>query len=158
MWNVETLKNCKVCGKPIEGKRFRSYCSEKCRNKLHNHKHYPQQKLRAQEKRGAYASNKRKCLICGKWYVQVGTHIIQVHRITTRQYREEFDLPLKRGITPDWYHEAKADKVDEIQKANLEQGAKFRFKKGDPRARIPKRGLGWKSSPNAVKESEENPS
>lgn len=149
MFKVEIRKDCKICGGAITQKRFRSYCSDKCRNKFHNDKWYPTRNEQAKAKRGAFSDRKKKCLMCNKWYVQVGSHIVQVHRITAREYREEFDLPVKKGITPEWYQEKKASKVDEHQKENLKDGAKYRFKKGDPRAKLKKREIGWKSTPHA---------
>lgn len=52
-----------------------------------------------------------------------------------RQYREEFGLEVKRGIVPDWYRKLKGDTALENETfKNLQAGAAFRFKPGDPRA------------------------
>lgn len=149
-WKVEFRKTCKVCNEPVAVKRYRTFCSTKCRNKFNNKKYYPQNLERARKRRGAYSEYKKQCQICKRWYVQVGSHIVQVHRMTTRQYREEFDMPLKKGIIPDWYREKKSSQVSKEALANLKLGASNRFVKGDPRAKIKKREHGWKSSPNAI--------
>ncbi len=84
-----------------------------------------------------------KCIICGKDFVQVGSHIVQKHGMTARQYREEFNLPVKRGIVPEWYRKLKGEKAKENGTyLNLEKGRKFRFIEGDKRT---KANIGWKS-------------
>jgi predicted transcriptional regulator len=137
-WNVEVRSTCKICGKPITNSRFRTYCSKECRDKRNNDKQaetgYSTKWQRA--KRDKLASiadpDKVQCLICGKWYVQVGTHIVQVHRMTCREYREQFDLEVKRGIVPKWYRKEKGEQALENGTfKNLKAGAKYRFKKGD---------------------------
>ena len=72
-----------------------------------------------------------ECLICGNKYLQVGSHIVQVHGMTARQYREKFGLDVKRGLTKGEYRKKKAETtlVNGTYK-NLEAGKKFWFKKG----------------------------
>jgi hypothetical protein len=73
--------------------------------------------------------------VCGKWYVQVGSHAFLRHGMIARQYREKFELEVKKGITPEWYRKLKGDQaLDNETYKNLEKGMKFRFKKGDKKA------------------------
>lgn len=82
-------------------------------------------------------SSKVKCLICGKYYYQVGTHIVQRHKMTARKYREIMDLPVKRGILPLWLRKVKHDHAINNKTANnLKAGKKFWYKKHDKRAII----------------------
>jgi hypothetical protein len=76
--------------------------------------------------------NKVQCLICGRWYVQVCTHIVQVHKLTGRKYRIKFDLERKRGVIPAWYRKVKGDKaLDNGTVKNLKSGKKYWFRPGD---------------------------
>jgi len=136
-WLVKIRKNCLVCGQKIEGKRYRTYCSTKCRNRRNNQKYYKRRLKQAREKRGEYKKGKVKCLICGKWYVQVGTHIVERHKLLAREYRELYELPVKKGITPIWYKELKGEQaIENGTYKNLKEGKKYHFKKGDKRAKI----------------------
>ena len=61
----------------------------------------------------------------------MGSHTYQVHELTGREYREKFELEVKRGVVPEWYRKLKGDiALDNETYKNLEKGAKFRFKKG----------------------------
>lgn len=139
MFKVEFRKDCKVCGADIVGKRYRSYCSPECRNKFHIKKNAWRGTEWQRAKRDREASvpspDKCQCLICGKWYVQICTHAYQVHGITGREYRERFELEVKKGVVPEWYRKIKGDTTLENKTyKNLEAGAKFRFVKGDQKA------------------------
>lgn len=135
------IKKCKVCGKLI-GKRYRIYCSKKCRQKTSNRKNYRYQLNWARKERSKYAPGKKKCIICGGWYIQVGSHIFQSHNITCRKYRELYNLPVKRGIVPKWFRKIKGNiALKNGTWKNLLKGKEMRYKKGDPRA---KETLFWK--------------
>ena len=136
-WKVEIRQDCIECGGKLPNARYRTYCSDKCRNKRNNRK---QQELGyatewQRKKRAKIASvpskDKCQCLICGGWYVQVCSHTHQVHGMTGREYREYFKLEVKRGVVPEWYRKLKGDQaIDNETYKNFELGAKFRFKKG----------------------------
>lgn len=135
-FKVELLKNCKICGNPIP-KGFRTYCSKNCRNKRNYQKFHQSSLEWARKNRGKFEEGKRKCLICGNWYVQVGSHVKQTHGETAREYKKEFDLPVKSGVIPDWYKELKGQQALENDTyLNLKAGKKFWFKKGDPKAKV----------------------
>jgi hypothetical protein len=135
MFKVEIRTDCKICGGALPNARYRTYCSASCRNKFFNKKYAHRGVEWQRAKRDRIASipspDKMQCLFCGKWYVQICTHAYQVHGVTGREYREHFDLEVKRGVVPEWYRKLKGDTtLDNETYKNLENGAKFRFKKG----------------------------
>lgn len=77
---------------------------------------------------------KLKCLICGRSYKHLGSHIWHGHKVTAREYKEEFGLPYKMAlISP----EIKAKKQDAFEldrerylKNLTKAGTKYQFKKG----------------------------
>lgn len=138
-FKIEIRTDCKICGGQLPNARYRTYCSAKCRNKANAIKSAPYGVEWQRRKRDRIASlpsdSKCQCLICGKWYVQVGSHIHQIHKISARVYREKFELEVKRGIVPDWYRKLKGDQaLDNETYKNLEAGMKYRFKRGDKKA------------------------
>ena len=152
-FKVTILNNCKVCGNEIKRpSRFRTYCSTECREKDYDKKYSWKEYIKTEtpEKREKRLAQMRKghgcdhyvegtveCKICGRWYVQVLTHAFYIHHITEHEYKEEFDLPFKRGVVPSWYREKKAEITKENGTIeNLKKGAKRRYIKGDPRAII----------------------
>jgi len=125
---------CKICKRPL-GFKKRKYCSTKCRNKRNYIKFCAYrakwQRQRADKKASTPSADKVRCLICGRWYVQVGSHIIQRHKITARQYRELNDLEVKRGIVPAWYRKLKGRlAIDNKTYKNLKFGRRYWFKHG----------------------------
>ena len=135
-WKIEIRPTGKVCDGPLPNARYRTYCSTKCRVKSDNAKSAEYSLEWQRKKRDAIASapsaDKCQCLICGKWYVQICSHAYQVHHLTGREYREKFELEVKRGIVPEWYRKLKGEiALDNETYKNLEAGAKFQFKKGD---------------------------
>lgn len=133
-FNIEIRTTCKVCGKPLP-KRFRTYCSTKCRNHAINKRHTIQHTEWQRKRRDAIASSPSKdkiqCLLCGKWYRQVGSHIVQTHKMTAREYRSMVGFDVKRGQLPDDLLQLKREQVFENKTVeNLKAGKKYRFKKG----------------------------
>ena len=136
---VEIRTNCKVCGGDLPNSRFRTFCSKKCRIKFYNKKNAQRgvewQRAKRDKEASIPSPDKVQCLICGKWYVQLCTHTVQVHDVNGREYREMFGLDVKKGVIPKWYRKKKGDQaIKNNTYKNLKQGAKFRFKKGDKRA------------------------
>jgi len=91
------------------------------------------------------------CQICGAGgFKHLGSHVAKAHKMTAREYKQMFGLPLKRGlVTPELkqkLQEAFEDNKD-VALANLTHGDKYQFKKGEP-----KRG---ETSPVAVEEATE---
>lgn len=140
-WKVDLLENCKICNKPLIYKRMRSYCSKTCRYKFYNKKYRKYNNEWQRNQRGKYTTGKLRCGLCDKWYTQIITHVIQHHKITGEEYREEFDLPM-RGIIPAWYREIKGDQaLDNGTYKNLKKGILTRYTPDDPKAKIV---TGWK--------------
>lgn len=137
-FNIEMRKTCRVCGKPLP-KRFRTFCSKKCRqydiNQRHNEAHTIWQRERNNKIAMKPSKDKIQCLLCGRWYRQVGSHIVQVHKITAREYRSLVGFDVKRGQLPDDLRQLYREQVFKNKTVkNLKAGKKFRFVKGDPRA------------------------
>ena len=89
MFKVEIRDNCKECGGPLPNARFRTFCGKVCRTKANNRKAsaYQGNYQREQRDKKAEAPSDKKvqCLLCGKWHVQGGSHVVAVHHITARE-------------------------------------------------------------------------
>jgi hypothetical protein len=130
---------CLYCNKTITIKNPKSnnvkFCSSKCRNKEH-YKKYGAKYQRANNQKkllNKYSKDELvQCKICGKWFRQVGSHIWGEHRITAREYREEYGFDVKRGQLPNDLRELYGQQAIVCGGVkNLKIGAKFRFKKGE---------------------------
>jgi len=80
---------------------------------------------------------KKQCVLCGLWFIKVGSHVRMSHNMTARSYREQAVLPVRKGILHSSKREhlrahALANKMDDQVK---EAGKKYRFKKNDPRTK-----------------------
>ena len=132
-YKIEIRTACKVCGGPLP-KRFRTFCSKKCRFYAINQRHKEAHKewhRREREKLATESEDKVQCLICGRWYRHVGIHIFQTHKITAREYREAFGFDVKKGQLPPDLRKRKSEYV--LQNGtmeNLKKGIKYRFEKG----------------------------
>ena len=123
---IEIRKICKMCPNKL-GHRQRTFCSSTCRNK-----HYAQKYRDRMDRLASEPSDKKcQCLICGRYYVQIGSHIVQRHGMTAREYREYFDLEVKKGILPAYYKKIKGDlALENGTFKNLRAGEKHWFKPG----------------------------
>ena len=78
--------------------------------------------------------DKLKCLICGKRYDHLGSHIWHGHKITAREYKGEFELPFKMALISDTLRDKKRIAFqkhrEKCLKNLLKGGKKYRFKKG----------------------------
>lgn len=144
-FKVEIRKNCKECGNPLPTVRHRTYCSAKCRNRTTARRYNEYKKewqKKARDKLAVFSKDKIQCLICGRWYRQVGSHIVQIHKITAREYREQYGFDVKKGQVSDDLRKLYREQVIENGTVkNLKAGKKFRFVKGDSRAGIYKRSI-----------------
>lgn len=66
------------------------------------------------------------CHICGKAYKKLGNHIYQIHHITTKEYRKQFELK-KKPLTELGYHLHMREIIDPKSVQNLEAGKDNRF-------------------------------
>ncbi len=141
MIKIEIRTTCKICGNKL-GYRQRTFCSATCRNKSYSIKaiksgYSKEYQRKRQDLLASKPSNKKvQCLICGKWYVQLGSHLVQRHGYNTcREYREEFGLEVKRGVVPKWYRKMKGDTtLKNGTYKNLKAGEKYWFKLNDEKA------------------------
>lgn len=139
--------SCQVCGHSPLPFRHRRFCSAKCRNIATYRRHKTRHKIWQREWRYKKMMKdgrpRLKCGICGRWYIQVGTHVYWIHGLSAREYREYMELPVKHGITPKWYRQLKGDLTKEngTYQNLLKFGKNTRYIPGDPRAKIM---VGWK--------------
>lgn len=131
---IEIRTICKICNNKITENRYRTYCSAKCRTRKSTIKDREYrtewQRKRRDEIAKIVSSNKIQCLVCKKYYVQVCSHIVQVHKMLAREYKENYGLDVKRGRLPTWYRKVKAESVFENGTVNnLKAGKKFWFRK-----------------------------
>ena len=131
-------KKCQWCGEIYTPKKYANnskYCSKTCANK----KAYNTTikawaiKDRIKKQNAMYnESNAIKCEICGRYFRQVGSHVVQAHGYkSAREYREEYGFDVKRGQLPDEYKKIKHDHVFKNKTIdNLKAGEPYRFKAG----------------------------
>ena len=77
--------------------------------------------------------NKLKCLICGKTFDHLGSHLWHGHHILARDYKKEFGLPYKMSLISDEIKEKKRKATllyEPTFKKNFKGSKKFQFKKG----------------------------
>jgi len=59
-------------------------------------------KFKNREEINAYfQGDKIECLLCGKYFKALATHIVRIHEYTVDEYKKEFGLPWGRGLTSD---------------------------------------------------------
>jgi len=86
------------------------------------------------KRHGGESENKMQCLLCGLWFTKVGAHIVQRHGMTAREYREDMNLEVKRGLLRGEHREYLSElairngMADQIREA----GRPYRFVKGGP--------------------------
>ena len=79
--------------------------------------------------------NKLKCLICGRSFKHLGSHLWHGHHVLAREYKEEFGLPYNMSLITDEIKEKKSDATlhwKETFKENFKNSKKYQFKKGKP--------------------------
>lgn len=143
----ERIKTCLYCQKEFTLKpkaKNVKFCSVSCRGRFDYYKNNRKQWQRDYLQRkllNKYSKDELiQCKICGGWFRQVGSHIVERHGITAREYRKEFGFDVKRGQLPDDYRQLKAEQVFEGGGVkNLKKGKKFRFKKGQEGVGVYKR-------------------
>jgi predicted nucleic acid-binding Zn ribbon protein len=134
--NYTDMNTCPICKKPFKRtSNSQKFCSSQCRESTYKDYRAKFQLERYDRIALKLSPDKIQCLYCGRYYVQVGTHVVERHGMTAREYREYYDLERKRGIVPEWYRKQKGDQALENKTyKNLETGAPHRFVKGDKKA------------------------
>lgn len=140
--NANVKKICVICGDSYvcnsnAHKRSKT-CGTTCRNKYYYKKNNGKERQREYMQRRLeekYPDARLKCLICGKWFRQVASHVYLIHGLTAKEYKKKFGMDVGKttytlvGELRDLYGEQA--KENGTYK-NLKKGAKHRFKKGDP--------------------------
>jgi predicted nucleic acid-binding Zn ribbon protein len=141
VFSVENRTHCKLCGQPITSKRFRTFCSKKCRTLYFSRKNQANSAAWLRRKQDALASipgkGKIQCKLCGRWYEQLCSHVVARHGLTGREYREAVGLDVKTGkstLSARLHDLYGRQAIENGTYKNLKAGKKFLFKKGDKRA------------------------
>lgn len=76
------------------------------------------------------------CKICGKKFQHLGSHITKAHKITAREYKQEFGLDLNYPLISEEVRKKKQiafnkDRKKYLANLNTKQAKKNRFKKGN---------------------------
>jgi len=45
-----------------------------------------------------FSGDRIQCLLCGKWFKRLPTHLIAIHSMTSDEYKEMYGLPWKHGL------------------------------------------------------------
>jgi hypothetical protein len=48
-----------------------------------------------------FSGDKIQCLICGKWFKSLGSHVIRIHNMGINEYKTMFNIPWTRGLVSD---------------------------------------------------------
>lgn len=126
---------CRECGKEIKGKLYSGELCQNCYNYFRRGGiiHPLPEKGRVEHDK----DGKVICHICGKSFVKLGNHIHEVHKMTIKEYKEEFGLCANARTTDDNYNKKMRKLAYEhnMDKQLRIAGKSTRFKKGDVRAR-----------------------
>jgi len=75
-----------------------------------------------------------KCLLCGKHYKHLGSHLWHAHKVKAREYKMEYGLDLKFALIDDEIKLKKQEAFKEKRELYLKNlrvgGKKYQFKKG----------------------------
>ena len=50
-----------------------------------------------------FSGDKVLCLLCGKWFKTLSTHLNRVHELGADEYRDRYGLPWKHGLCDNEY-------------------------------------------------------
>ena len=129
--------NCKKCGNHTEN-RFRGYC-ERCYNYYRNggtDNPIPPKGVLTYDKRGYVI-----CHICGMAFKKLGQHAWSKHNMTSKEYKEEFELCDNSHLTESTYAKKMsklAYKYDMPERLKI-SGKNTRIKPGDKHMRLGKK-------------------
>lgn len=115
---IQPDRDCEYCAKQLPALRhpMARYCNPICRQR---------DKLDRQRKGKGI-----KCLDCGKLFVRVGSHVVQVHGYeSVIEYKEEYGLASKETHTEE-HIALMRSKVTKVSIDNLENGKDNRYTKG----------------------------
>ena len=82
-------------------------------------------------------SERLKCLICGKMFLHLGSHIWHKHKILAKEYKMEFGLDINHALIAPSVKLKKQIAFEEDREKYLKNlikcGKKYQFKKGEQR-------------------------
>lgn len=136
---MKKIIKCKQCHKTfiVKNDKVRNikFCSQLCRNRSYQSR-VNEWATKRRDEMAIPGENKIKCLVCKRWYKQVGSHVIQRHGFeTARDYRIHYGLDRKSGLTTGDYRELKSRQVFVTGNIkNLNKGKKYWYVVNDPRA------------------------
>ena len=58
-----------------------------------------------------FSGDKIQCLICCKWFMSLGCHVLKMHDITVDEYKDKFGLPYSRGLVSDAYRAVQSKRM-----------------------------------------------
>ena len=61
-----------------------------------------------------FSGDRIQCLICNKWYKEIGWHLKAKHELSCDEYKEMFGLPWSRGLVSEDLHNKKSDIAKEL--------------------------------------------
>lgn len=56
-----------------------------------------------------YTGDRIQCLVCGKWFKELGWHLKKKHEMSCDEYKEKYGLPWSRGLVSEDLHIRKSD-------------------------------------------------
>jgi len=127
--------NCSSCGKLITGKVYPDNQCQGCYKYFHSGgKIYP---LPENGKIEKSEDGKIICHICGRAYTRLGSHVKESHNMTTKEYKEKFDLCNNCRTTEDNYHQTMVNHANEYEmgKRLIKTGYSTRVKPGETKLR-----------------------
>lgn len=123
------MKKCKICNGALHSKKYGNICCScwtyfKSGGVIHR---LPPVGTVVYDKEGNMI-----CHICGKAYKKLGAHVINAHKISTKEYKKRFGLALDFGLcSEDLKKQLRSYITDDMVQKNLVQGgAETRFKPG----------------------------
>lgn len=77
---------------------------------------------------------KLKCLLCGKLFNHLGSHLWHGHEVLAREYKEAHGLPYNMALISDQVYQKKSEAFEQHRKKYLKaltkHGKKYQFPKG----------------------------
>lgn len=58
--------------------------------------------------------DKIQCLECGRWFRAIGSHLVRVHGMTAREYRQRHDLPASYKLASESLRESQSQRTREM--------------------------------------------
>lgn len=75
-----------------------------------------------------------ECLICGDFYILLGSHVFQRHNLLMRKYNEQFSLDVKKGRIKEKFRKVKRDTNKTDLNKLKSASRKYWFEKGSKKA------------------------